>query len=77
MTTKADDRRRIVVPQVEPGQVYAIQDNGGGSFTLTPVKRAEPAIPKFKLVKENGFTVIETDRHVSLETIKELLAEFP
>ncbi|MDB6065045.1 MAG: hypothetical protein JWR26_1253 [Pedosphaera sp.] len=33
--------------------------------------------PKFKLVKKDGYTVIETDRKVSLETIKELLAEFP
>lgn len=33
--------------------------------------------PKFKLVKEDGYTVIETDRRVSLDTIKELLADFP
>ncbi|MDB6110444.1 MAG: hypothetical protein JWR69_2194 [Pedosphaera sp.] len=39
-------------------------------------KRLGPP-PKLKLVKEIGYTVIETDRQVSLQTIKELLANFP
>ena len=30
-----------------------------------------------KFIKKNGFTVGHTDRQVSLETIKELLSEFP
>lgn len=33
--------------------------------------------PKFKLVKQDGFTVIETDRKVSQETIDALLTELP
>jgi hypothetical protein len=33
--------------------------------------------PKFKLVKRDGFTVIQTDRRVSQETIHELLSELP
>ena len=76
-TVKADNYKRVRLPDAKPGQVFVYVDNGNGSITLTPVKPGETESPKFKLVKEQGFTVIETDRHVSLETIKELLSEFP
>jgi hypothetical protein len=38
ITAKADDRKRVLVPQAKPGQVYALQDNGDGSVTLLPLK---------------------------------------
>ncbi len=36
-----------------------------------------PAAPTVRFVKRGRYTVGHTDKHVSLETIKELLAEFP
>ena len=77
ITTKADARKRVVIPQAKPGQVYAVQGEPDGIITLSPVKPIEPVSSKYKLVKKDGYTVIETDRQVSLETIKELLSEFP
>ncbi len=47
------------------------------SAALTDTRRRPGPRPKFKLVKEDGFTVIETDRKVSQKTIDELLTERP
>ena len=38
VTVKADNRRRVQLPDVKPGQIFALQDNGDGSLTLTKVK---------------------------------------
>ena len=38
MTIKADDRRRVQIPGIKPGQVFAYADNGDGSITLAPVR---------------------------------------
>jgi hypothetical protein len=37
ITAKADDRKRLVLPQVKPGQVYVVTDNADGTITLSPV----------------------------------------
>jgi hypothetical protein len=52
VTVKADDRRRVQLPNIKPGQVLAVDDHGDGSITLTVVKphRKEP-FPKGSLVK--------------------------
>jgi hypothetical protein len=77
ITTTADDRKRVLIPQAKPGQVYTVMANPDGSFTLSPVEATESEPAKFNLVKNaDGYTVIETDRHVSMDTIKELLADF-
>ena len=74
ITTKADKRKRVLVPQVKPGQVYAVQENADGSFTLTMVK---PAQFKCRLAKEGGFTVAVPGQPINEDAIKELLADFP
>ena len=38
ITAKADDRKRVVVPQAKPGQIFVVQDNPDGTITLSPVK---------------------------------------
>ncbi len=76
-TTKADHRKRVMVPQVKPGQVYAVQENANGSLTLTVVERKEPARSKCRLAKEAGFTVVVPGQPIDELAIKELLADFP
>lgn len=76
-TTKADSRKRVVVPRAKPGDVYAIQENADGSFTLTVVKPAEPAKPTCRVKKEGGFTVVVPEQTINEEAIKDLLADFP
>lgn len=38
-TATVDDRHRVRIPDLKPGQILAYQDNGDGTLTLTPVKR--------------------------------------
>ncbi len=77
ITTKADTRKRVVVPQAKPGQVYAVRTNEDGSFTLTEVKPAEPAKLRCRLAKEGGFTVVVPGQPINEQAMKELLADFP
>lgn len=44
VTLKADNRRRIQLPDAKPGQIFAYTPNGDGTVTLTLVKaeREEP-----------------------------------
>ena len=77
ITTKADSRKRVLVPQARPGQVYAVQENADGSFTLTMVKPAQQARSKCRLAKEDGFTVVVPGQPIDEQAIKELLADFP
>jgi hypothetical protein len=77
ITTKADDQKRIVVPQAKPGQVYAVQENLDGSFTLKAVRPVASAPPTCRMDNEDGFPVAVPNQPIDEQAIKELLAEFP
>ena len=50
VTVKADDRRRVQLPGIKAGQVFAIEDMGDGRFTLTKVKAdVKEAFPRGSL----------------------------
>jgi hypothetical protein len=42
MTTKADAKRRVVLPGAEPGEVYDVQRRGDGEYLLVKLQRPEP-----------------------------------
>jgi hypothetical protein len=42
MTTKADSKKRIVLPTASPGDVFDIHDHGDGRLTLVRLARPEP-----------------------------------
>lgn len=77
ITTKADDQKRIVLPEAKPGQVYAVQENLDGSFTLKAVGSVASALPTCRLADEDGFPVVVPNQPIDEQAIKELLAEFP
>ncbi len=75
-TITADKAKRVRLLDAKPNQVFDYAANADGSFLLTPVKKAEPEPTKFRIVKnELGYRVIQTDKVVSEETIKEILNE--
>ena len=76
-TIVADKTKRVRIPDAKPGQVFAFTNNGDGTRTLTEIKPVEPTRSKVKFIKRGRYTVGHTDKQVSLETIKELLSEFP
>ena len=77
ITTKADHRKRVVVPHAKPGQVYSVQENPDGSFILTVVKPVEPVRPKCRIAKKDGFTVVVPAQPINEQGIREILADFP
>jgi hypothetical protein len=77
ITTKADNEKRVLVPQAKPGQEYAVQENADGGFTLIVIKSAEPVHLKCRLDKEKGFTVAVPEQPINELAIKQLLADFP
>jgi hypothetical protein len=76
-TLTVDDHQCIRLPDVKPRQVFAHEKSPDGRIILTPVDPVEYPAAKVRFVKENGRTVAETDQPISLEAIKEALAEFP
>jgi hypothetical protein len=41
MITKADAKRRIVLPEAEPGDVYDVQKRGEGQYLLVKLQQPE------------------------------------
>ena len=52
-TVKADDQRRVQIPGIKAGQVFALEDENG-KIILTPLKKAEPKTIMLKLVERGG-----------------------
>lgn len=51
VTLKADNRSRVKLPGVKPGEVFA-WEKSGETVRLTPVKPVEEDIPLVKLVRD-------------------------
>lgn len=70
ITVKADNRRRVQLPDVKPGQVFAFQDNGDDTITLIKVKaeRKEP-FPRGSLLKYLGAERDARDTAVANATV--------
>lgn len=44
MTTKADSKRRVVLPRARPGDVYDVQEQEEGRYLLVRLQRPEAKI---------------------------------
>jgi hypothetical protein len=80
VTLKADDRSRVKLPGVQPGQVFALENEENGIVKLTPVKEVESAEDrpaKVHFEKRAGYTVGVTDRPIDMEALKQALKELP
>jgi hypothetical protein len=76
-TLKADNRSRVKLPQVKPGQVFCLECPRDGQFVLTRVRKEDAAPNKVRFEKRGGFTVGVPERPVDPELLKQELAEFP
>ena len=76
-TIVADDKKRVRLPDAEPGQVFAYELNAKG-VTLTPVVKAVPRPTKAHLVKgPKGYLMVQTDRVITQEEVRKAQDEFP
>ena len=76
-TLTVDDYQRIRLPDVAPRTKFAYESDGHGRLTLTKLEPAQPRSAKVRFEKRNGRTVGITDQPISIEVIKQALAEFP
>ena len=76
-TLTVDDYQRIRLPDVAPRTKFAYESDGHGRLTLTKLEPAQPCLAKVRFEKRNGRTVGITDQPISIEVIKQALAEFP
>ncbi len=75
MTTKADAKKRVVLPAAKPGDVFDIEDHGDGRFTL--VRLAHP-VEKPRLTRKQCLRAIaDAPLHLNMdwETLRELTRE--
>ena len=76
-TLTVDDYQRVRLPDVKPRTKFAYERDAHGRITLTQLEPAHARPATVRFVKRNGRTVGITDRPISLQAIKEVLAEFP
>lgn len=76
-TVTVDDDQRVRLPGVKPRTKFAYSEDAYGQITLTRIEQETARPTRVRFVKRNGRTVGVTDRPISLETIKEALADFP
>jgi len=60
-TATVDDRKRIRIPELKPGQVVSIESSPDGSIRLVPVAPVKPKRVMGKLVKRDGALVFEAE----------------
>ena len=79
ITATVDDRKRVRLPNAKPGQVYAVEDDGG-RVVLTPVTRQESRTVTLKWARDKRTFVMPDGKPVSLpaegpDAILEAVAE--
>ena len=72
-TLTVDDQKRVRIPDAKPRQVFAYENNGDGSLTLTLVKpdrkeRFPPGSLKKYITAEGNKEMLEILKGCSLET---------
>ena len=76
-TVKVDDHKRVRLPKARPGQIFALESKPDGGFSLTPLAKQAPEPAKVRLEKENGYTVLVSDRPFDEAAVKQAFEEFP
>jgi hypothetical protein len=75
MKVRADDKKRIVLTTAKPGDCFEVLVPHDGTIILT---KLEPArLPKARLKRSNGRTLLVGDRRTTLEDVQRVMATFP
>jgi len=60
-TATVDDKKRVRLPNARPGQVFAVEMDGG-KVVLTPVEKVEPKPRRQRLIKTDFGRLILSER---------------
>ena len=71
MTVKADSKKRVIIPDAAPGDVFAYENRGGGRFTLARLM-APP--PRKKMTKSQVLRALDRSKGKYELTWEELRA---
>ena len=77
MTVTADRKGRVIIPAARPGDLFEIQPAGEGKFTLTRLELIQDRPNRGHFEKRGKYSVFVTEKPISLDGIKEALADFP
>jgi len=74
VTRIVDDRNRVKLEGVKPGEALDVQMSGDGKFILT---RLEKAKRKVSYVRKSGLLLAVTDTPITWEETRKAMDEFP
>ena len=77
MTVTADEKRRVTLPSVRPGDRFDVQLAGEGKVVLTRLSPAHSEPAQVRIEKRGKFSVGVLDRPIDQEALNEALADFP
>lgn len=72
MTVKTDDKKRVVLPNAKPGDVFSVDFSADGKITLTKLVPAEPRLVKPRKVSGRwmGAKEARPDRQAIVDAIR-------
>jgi len=79
ITAKADNRRRVQIPDIKSGTVFSVENDGAGTIVLHELKPVEGVAPKCRVFRDkHGVLVMDNGRKFTTEDVRQALAEeFP
>jgi hypothetical protein len=75
VTIKADNKKRVVVPDARPGDVFAYEDQGNGHFHLVRLIMPDPPQRKTRAQVRKAIANSRLKFDVSWDELRELVRE--
>jgi hypothetical protein len=75
MTIRADSRKRVVLPDAHPGDVFAYEDHGNGHFHLVRLTMPEPPSKKTRAQVQKAISKSRLKFDLSWDQLREITRE--
>jgi hypothetical protein len=75
MTIRADSKKRVLVPDAHPGDVFAYEDQGNGHFHLIRLNPADPPQRKTRAEVRKAMASSRLKFDFSWDELRELTRE--
>jgi hypothetical protein len=75
VTVKADSKKRIVVPDAKPGDIFAYEDCGNGHFHLVRLKVPTPSKKMTRLQVRKAIATSKLKFEMSWDELREMTRE--
>lgn len=76
MTVIADNKKRVVLAQANPGDRFDVQTSANG-YVLRKLEPVQPKAAKVRFIKRDGYSVAIADQPINEQALREALADFP